>query len=246
MQQGRVQIVVLPIVIAALLAVLVPAAQAAPTTVTGGGENDYNYKLAAAPGTTNNLSVSLQPGSGGFFDYVFTDSAGLVTPLYLSCRAPDGSNAAEGVHQTLICGGPIVEPLADNALRIEMGDGDDVVNVAFRQDSGFNQVAQAIKGEDGNDTLSGSGPATGDTFVELDSRWRPRQRRPAQRQQSDSAGEGRDRPPLCQERSPEPDDQLRSGQQQERVRPGRQEEGPEGKELLAATSGGGSLLDSAP
>jgi hypothetical protein len=165
MQQGRVQIVVLPIVIAAMLAVLVPAAQAAPTTVTGGGENNYNYKLAAAPGTTNNLSVSLQPGSGGFFDYVFTDSAGLVTPLYLSCRAPDGSNAAEGVHQTLICGAPIAEPLADNALRIEMGDGDDVVNVAFRQDSGFNRVAQAIKGEDGNDTLSGSGPATGDTFV---------------------------------------------------------------------------------
>lgn len=166
MQQGRVQIVVLPIVIAAMLAVLVPAAQAAPTTVTGGGENDYNYKLAAAPGTTNNLSVSLQPGSGGFFDYVFTDSAGLVTPLYLSCSASDGSNAAEGVHQTLICGGPIVEPLADNALRIEMGDGDDVVNVAFRQDSGFNRVAQVIKGEDGNDTLSGSGPVTGDTFLD--------------------------------------------------------------------------------
>ena len=165
MQQGRVQIVVLAIVIAAMLAVLVPAAQAAPTTVTGGGENDYNYKLAAASGTTNNLSVSLQPGSGGFFDYVFTDSAGLVTPLYLSCSAPDGSNAAEGVHQTLICGGPIVEPLAENALRIEMGDGDDVVNVAFRQDSGFTHVAQAIKGEDGNDTISGSGPATGETFV---------------------------------------------------------------------------------
>ena len=47
-----------------------------------------------------------------------------------------------------------------------MGDGDDVVNVAFRQDSGFNRVAQVIKGEDGNDTLSGSGPATGDTFLD--------------------------------------------------------------------------------
>jgi hypothetical protein len=158
--------VTLPGAIVALLMVWAPLAQAAPTTVTGGGENDFNYKLAASPGTTNNLSVSLQPGSGGFLDYVFTDSAGLVTPLYLSCRAPDGSNAAEGVHNTLICGAPIPDPLNDNALRIEMGDGDDQVNVDFGQAAGFNRVAQVIKGEDGNDTLSGRGPATGETFLD--------------------------------------------------------------------------------
>jgi hypothetical protein len=153
-------------VIFALLAACAPVAQAAPTRVTGGGENNYNYLLDAAPGTTNSISVSLTPGSGGFLDYVFSDSAGLVTPLYLSCRAPDGGNAAEGVHNTLICGAPIPEPLQDNALKVEAGDGNDVVDVAFGQAPGFDRVAQVIKGEEGNDTLSGSGPAVRETFLD--------------------------------------------------------------------------------
>lgn len=153
-------------VIGATLVWCASTAQAAPTTVTGGGEQDYNYQLRAASGTTNDISVSVQPDSGGFFEYVFSDSAGLVTPLFLSCRAPDGSNAAVGVHNKLICGAPIAEPFQDNALRVEAGDGNDTVNVAFGQAPGFNKVAQNLKGEEGNDTLSGSGPAVLGTFIE--------------------------------------------------------------------------------
>jgi RTX calcium-binding nonapeptide repeat (4 copies) len=153
-------------VIGATLVSSASLALAAPTTVTGGGEQNYDYQLKAAAGTMNDIGVSLQPGSGGFLDYVFSDSAGLVTPLYLSCRAPDGSNAAEGVHNTLICGAPIPEPFQDNALRIEAGDGNDTIQVAFGQAPGFDHVAQNLKGEEGNDTISGSGPAVLDTFIE--------------------------------------------------------------------------------
>jgi hypothetical protein len=152
--------------LAVVLAASAPTAQADPTRVTGGGEQSNNYQLRAAPGTTNNISVRVQPSTGGFFDYVFSDTAGLVTPLFLSCQAPDGSNAAEGVHDTLICGAPIFEPFEDFTVRAEAGDGDDTVSVDFGQTPSFGKVAQNIKGEEGNDTLIGNGPAALDTFIE--------------------------------------------------------------------------------
>jgi hypothetical protein len=145
-------------VAAASLAAIVPAAEADPTRVTGGGEQSNDYKLVAAPGTANNISVSLAPDPLGGFDYVFTDSAGLVTPLYLSCHAPDGGNAAVGVHDALICATPFLDEGSSFVVKVEAGDGNDRVDMSFGKAPGFNNVAQIIQGEGGNDKLSASGP----------------------------------------------------------------------------------------
>jgi hypothetical protein len=149
---------------ASLLAASVPAvAQAAPTRVTGGQEQESSYQLKAAPGTVNNVGVSLTSGGSR---YVFSDSAGLVTPLYASCEAPDGGNAADGVHQTLICSAPtsVRENLEEPYLRIESGDGNDRVDVALLNTEDFRFTPVIIKGEEGNDTISASGPAVRGTF----------------------------------------------------------------------------------
>jgi hypothetical protein len=141
-------------------------ARAAPTTITGGGEQEYSYKAQAAPGTVNAFTASVQAAPGGF-EYVFSDSAGLVTPLYLSCRAPDGSDASMGVHPSLICAAPSDSggPASfTKKLTVEMGDGDDQVNVSFGIPQ-FNFVVQIVKGDEGNDNLAASGPAgAGDSF----------------------------------------------------------------------------------
>jgi hypothetical protein len=139
------------------------AAAAGPTRVTGGLEQDYGYHLKAAPGTANNLSVTTRDDGAGGVDYVFTDPAGLITNLYISCRAADGGEVFERVHQTLICGGPLPEQQSDASLRIESGDGTDRIDVAL----GALGVPQILKGEGGNDTIAGaSAPAPGASFFD--------------------------------------------------------------------------------
>jgi hypothetical protein len=147
---------------AGVLGAAVPAFAAGPTEIIGGGNRNNNYTLTAAPGTTNNLSVSMGTltGSDGnvYPAYVFSDTAGLTTPLFLSCTGGTtvDPNTGRQSGQELRCYPPETGPLDDPALKIDVGDGDDRVTIAQGPTAPHPAIEQQIKGGGGNDSLTGS------------------------------------------------------------------------------------------
>ena len=142
---------------AAVLGALVPGfALAAPTEVTRGSFG-ASYTLTAAPGTTNDITVSYGVNSKGSPAYLFADSAGLTTPLFASCEGgPTGP--------VLTCIGPDPEDATaeeDSNLKINAGDGADSVILARGAAAIPPLVSQQINGEDGADVLSGSEQSPG-------------------------------------------------------------------------------------
>jgi hypothetical protein len=143
------------------LAALAPAlALAAPTEIRGGSEKAYNYTVTAAPGTANNLSVSVgtRTSSDGTVSpaYIFSDTAGLTTPLFLSCTGGTTVDPGTGRQsgQQLVCFTP--DPSDQPALKIDVGDGDDTVTLGQGPAAPHPAIEQQIKGGAGNDTLTGS------------------------------------------------------------------------------------------
>jgi hypothetical protein len=133
--------------IGGVLVLAAPAlAQAEPTRITGG---KGNFELLAAPGTTNDLTVTGEPDGSGGYDFVFTDSAGLTTNLFASCP---GSTPGQTV-QTIRCTGPFPpdDPPEDHSIRIDVGDSDD--RVAVDLGSALDEVSQRVSGGEGNDNL---------------------------------------------------------------------------------------------
>jgi Ca2+-binding RTX toxin-like protein len=136
---------------AAVLGALVPAtALAEPTRISRAGFTDHSFLLTAAPGTTNAIGVSHQPDPDGGFDYVFTDPAGLITGLYITCDRLEGTE--------IRCKAPsTIEGELDSAsLKIDAGDGNDTVTVAQGATAPPPSVGQRIYGGPGADSLSAS------------------------------------------------------------------------------------------
>jgi hypothetical protein len=157
---------------AAVFGALVPAfALAGPTEIRGGGEKGGSYTLTAAPGTANNLSISMgtRTASDGnvYPAYVFSDSAGLTTPLFISCSGGTtvDPNTGRQSGPVIACSPPLPEDASDAALKIDVGDGNDTVAIAQGATTQPNPVVpQEIKGGEGNDTLTGSAQQTANSF----------------------------------------------------------------------------------
>jgi Ca2+-binding RTX toxin-like protein len=128
-------------------AALLPAlAIADPTQITRGAFMG-SYTLETAPGTTNTIGVSWAPDPNGGFDYVFSDAAGLVTGLFITCEPETGIE--------IRCSAPKSD-FAGTPLKIEAGDGNDTVTVTRGPAAPHPRVSQRIFGGPGDDFLSTS------------------------------------------------------------------------------------------
>lgn len=150
----RITTVPCVVVVAAALGALVPAAAlAAPTTID---RAQTSYKLTAAPGTSNAIGVSEvpKPPEEGIFEYVFTDPAGLITDLFVSCEPQEGTE--------IRCVGPLEDDLAVGrpTVTIDVGDGNDSVTIARGSTAPRPRIVQRLEGGPGADTLSGSAQRT--------------------------------------------------------------------------------------
>jgi hypothetical protein len=158
----RIKAVVCGAGIGAAMALAPGAALAAPTEVTGGGGKGFSYTLTAASGTANNLNVSLGtrtlPDGSVIPAYVFSDPAGLTTPLFSSCEGGQVVDPFTGrqAGPTLTCTAPPPEEIDGTSLKFDMGDGNDTLTIAQGASQPDPRVEQQIKGGAGNDTLTGS------------------------------------------------------------------------------------------
>lgn len=132
---------------AAIIAALAPAfALADPTRISHAG-TEGSYRLVAAPGATNSIGVAYVQDPNGLFDYVFSDSAGLITGLYVSCNALMATE--------IRCNGPF-EDVAHTAIKVDAGDGNDTVTVARGPTAPPPAAAQRLYGGPGNDSITAS------------------------------------------------------------------------------------------